>query len=77
MDIVYDMRKKGIVIPQRKTYLSVQLLSSFGTIIISQFQRFVNIFSEIYSVTFREVEKSLPCVKGGGTRQRDGGIVKG
>ena len=37
---------------------------------------FVNMFSEIYSITFREVEKCLPCVKGGGTACRDGGIVK-
>ena len=33
-------------------------------------------FSEIYPTTFREVENSLPCVKGGGTACRDGGIVK-
>ena len=33
-------------------------------------------FSEINPITFREVEKSLPCVKGGGTACRDGGIVK-
>ena len=33
-------------------------------------------FDEIYIITFREVEKSLPCVRGGGTACRDGGIVK-
>ena len=27
-------------------------------------------------ITFRKVAKSLPCVKGGGTACRDGGIVK-
>ena len=32
-------------------------------------------FSEIYPI-FLEVEKSLPCVKGGGTACRDGGIVR-
>ena len=31
--------------------------------------------SKICLLTFREVEKSLPCVKGGGTACRDGGIV--
>ena len=30
---------------------------------------------KIHQITFREVEKSLPCVKGGGTACRDGGIV--
>ena len=33
-------------------------------------------FSETNPITFREVEKSLPCVKGGGTACRDGGIVE-
>ena len=33
--------------------------------------------SEICLIIFREVEKSLPCVKGGVTACRDGGIVKG
>ena len=32
-------------------------------------------FDEIYTFTFQEVEKSLPCVKGGGTACRDGGLV--
>ena len=31
---------------------------------------------KFYPITFREAEKSLPCVKGGGTACRDGGIVK-
>ena len=48
----------------------------FGITIISHFLRFVNRFSEIYQITFWEIEKSLPCVKGGGTACRDGGIVK-
>jgi hypothetical protein len=40
----------------------------FGTTILSQFSRFVNIFSKNFiQIAFREVEKSLPCVKGGGT----------
>ena len=32
--------------------------------------------SKAYAITFRKVEKSLPCAKGGGTACRDGGIVK-
>ena len=46
-------------------------------LIISQFFRFVNMFDEIYPITFREVKKSLPCVRGGGAACRDGGVVKG
>ena len=45
MDSFNGMHKKGIIIPQRKIYLSTRLLSSFGTIIISQISGFVNIFS--------------------------------
>jgi len=32
--------------------------------------------SKAHLFTFRKVEKSLPCAKGGGTACRDGGIVK-
>ena len=47
MDSFNGVHKKGIIVPQRKIYLSVRLLSSFGTTIISRFLRFVNIFSKI------------------------------
>ena len=66
---------KGSNYPIKKKIPLILLLNLFGIIIISHFLRFVNMFSEIYPITFREVEKSLPCVKGGGTACRDGGIV--
>ena len=73
-----SMLKKGIISPikiERPLALKVYsvLCSEF---IISPFSLFVNMFYNFYIITFREVEKSLPCVKGGGTRKRDGGIVK-
>ena len=74
MDIVYDMRKKGYNYPLKKNIPIARLLSSFGIIIISQISRFVNMYSEIYQITFREVEKSLPCVKGGGLRSKTEGL---
>ena len=33
-------------------------------------------FNKIYPITFREVEKSLPCVRGGARQRRDGRVVK-
>jgi hypothetical protein len=52
----------------------------FAKLIISHLSRFVNIFREIYPITFREVEKRLPCVNGRkfaskfARRSRDGGL---
>ena len=58
------MAKKGYNYPIKKKIPLILLLNLFGIIIISHFLRFVNIFNAIYQITFREVEKSLPCVKG-------------
>ena len=70
--------KKGIISPIKiERPLALKVYSVLcSIIIISQFMGFVNIVDEIYLITFRDVEKSLPCVKGGGTACRDGGIVK-
>ena len=65
------MAKKGYNYPIKKKIPLILLLNLFGTVIIAQFSRFVNIFSEIYPITFREVEKSPRC-----TACRNGGIVK-
>jgi len=58
------MAKKGYIYPIKKKILLILLLNLFGIVVISKFFRFVNIFSEIYSIIFREVEKSLPLHKG-------------
>ena len=71
------MAKKGYNYPIKKKIPLILLLNLFGTIIISHFLQFVNIFGEIYRNYLPEGRKSLPCVKGGGTACRDGGIVKG
>ena len=56
--ILFDgMRKKGIIIPQRKIYLSARLLSSFGMIIIAQFLHFVNIIEKICRITLRQEKR--------------------
>ena len=68
------MAKKGYNYPVKKKIPLILLLNLFGITIISLFLRFVNMFSEIYSITFREVEKSLPCVKGGGLRSKTEGL---
>ena len=54
------MAKKGYNYPIKKKIPLILLLNLFGIFIISQFGRFVNIFSKIHQITFREVEKSLP-----------------
>ena len=71
------MAKKGYIYPIKKKIPLILLLNLFGAIIISQFSRFVNIFSKILSNYLPGDKKSLPCVKGGGTACRDGGIVMG
>ena len=55
------MAKKGYIYPIKKKIPLILLLNLFGIIIISQFFWFVNMFSEIYTVTYREVEKGLPA----------------
>ena len=69
--------KKGITSPIKiERPLAPKVYSVLCSIfIVSHFLRFVNMLSEICLITFREVEKSLPCVKGGGTACCDGGIV--
>ena len=62
---------------KNRAFILESYLVLFGFFIISQFLRFVNMCSEIYIITFREVKKSLPCVRGGGAACRDGGVVKG
>ena len=54
------MVKKGHIYPIKKKIPLILLLNLFGILIISHFWRFVNIFSEFYSIAFREVKKSLP-----------------
>ena len=70
------MAKKGYNIPIKTKIPLILIFSLCSIFIIPHFLRFVNKFDEIYIITFRKVEKSLPCVKGGGTAFRDGGIVK-
>ena len=62
------MAKKGYNYPIKKKIPLILPLNLFGTVIISHFLQFVNIFSEIYPITFREVEKSLPCQREWGQR---------
>ena len=70
--------KKGTIPPIKiERPLALKVYSVLcSKLIISHFMRLVNMFDEIYIITFREVEKSLPCVRGGGTACRDGGVVK-
>ena len=60
--------------PYRQNIPIYQIFDLFGTSIIAHFLGFVNMYSEIYQITFLEVEKSLPCVKGGGTRSVTEGL---
>ena len=53
------MAKKGYNYPIKKKIPLILLLNLFGSFIISQFARFVNIFVKFYNITLREVEKSL------------------
>jgi len=68
------MAKKGYNYPIKKKIPLIPLLNLFGTVIISQFLRFVNIFSKILSKYLPGGGKSLLCVKGSGTACRDGGL---
>ena len=47
------MAKKGYNYPIKKKIPLILLLNLFGITIISHFLRFVNMFSEIYQLTFR------------------------
>ena len=55
------MAKKGYNYPIKKKIPLILLLNLFGTVIISQFLRFVNMFSEILSNYLLE-EKSASLV---------------
>ena len=52
---------------KNRAFILESYLVLFGIFIISHFLQFVNMCDKIYQITFREVEKSLPCVRGGGT----------
>ena len=61
------MAKKGYNIPIKTKIPLILIFSLCSISIIPQVLQFVNIFDEIHIITFRDVEKSLPCVKGGDT----------
>ena len=53
------MAKKGYIYPIMKKIPLILLLNLFGTIIISQFFRFVNRFNKSLEKTFRDTQGSL------------------
>ena len=59
------MAKKGYNYPIKKKIPLILLLNLFGITIIAQFLRVVNIFSKIYQINFREVEKAFLREEGG------------
>ena len=54
------MTTKGYNYPKKIKIALAKIFSWFGILIISHLGRFVNMFIEIFKITFREVEKEPP-----------------